>query len=191
MESPSEEAVASPGAETFGVHTLELQPTNKSGYKEVYPVQRKKRPWQAKVWDESRKTHLCLGTFATPREAAVAVAVARSGGIENLPSPDKSRAARGSGGAPHIPAALSSHAFAAQSSLPDSRLTQESESLRRRPSPSPRRPYPTIYWTRLRRCPWRRCGRSESRSASEPLLRARLQLSLSQSQCLNRHLGES
>jgi hypothetical protein len=84
------------------VHRLTLQPKNKSGYKDVYPVHRKKRPWQAKVWDESRRTHVSLGSFATEQEAAVAVAVARADGIENLPSPDKSRAARGSGGAPAI-----------------------------------------------------------------------------------------
>jgi hypothetical protein len=107
-DPPIEKAVASPGVETFGVHELVLNLENKSGYKDVYGVPRKKRPWQAKVWDESRGTHICLGSFATEREAAVAVAVARAGGIENLPSPDKSRASRGSGGAPAIRAALPS-----------------------------------------------------------------------------------
>ena len=104
-DSRIEEAVGSSGIEKFGIHELMLNAKNKSGYKDVYPVQRKKRPWQAKVWDESRKTHVCLGSFATPQEAAVAVATARAGGIENLPSPDKSRAERGSGGAPRIRAA--------------------------------------------------------------------------------------
>ena len=37
--------------EIFGVHELVLKPKTKSGYKDVYPVQRKKHPWQAKVWD--------------------------------------------------------------------------------------------------------------------------------------------
>ena len=77
-DPPIEKAVASPGVEIFGVHELVLNLKSKSGYKDVYPVQRKKRPWQAKVWDESRRTHLCLGSFTSEKEAAVAVAVASS-----------------------------------------------------------------------------------------------------------------
>lgn len=106
-DSPNEDAVAGDHVERFGVHEL-VRSKNKSTYKDVQFVQRKKRPWQAKVWDESRGSHICLGSFATPRDAAVAVAVARAGGIENLPSPDKSRAARGSVGAPTFRAALPS-----------------------------------------------------------------------------------
>jgi hypothetical protein len=99
--SLSNEAVA-PGkrrcVEIFGVHELVLKPNTKSGYKDVYPVKRKKHPWQAKVWDAARQSLVGLGSFATPQEAAVAVATARVSGLENLPSPDKSRASRGSGG---------------------------------------------------------------------------------------------
>ena len=61
------EAVESPGIEKFGNLELVLNAKNKSGYKDVYPVPRKKRPWQAKVWDESRRTHVSLGSFVTPR----------------------------------------------------------------------------------------------------------------------------
>ena len=67
------EAVASPGVEIFGIHELVLNASSKSGYKDVYPLQRKKRPWQAKVWDAARQSHVSLGSFGTPREAAVAV----------------------------------------------------------------------------------------------------------------------
>ena len=96
-DSAIEEAVRSSGIEIFGNLELILNASNKSGYKDVYPLQRKKRPWQAKVWDAARQSHVSLGSFGTPREAAVAVATARTAGLENLPSPDKSRAARGSG----------------------------------------------------------------------------------------------
>jgi len=189
---PIEEAVASPGVEIFGVHELVLNPKSKSGYKDVYPVQRKKRPWQAKVWDESRRTHLCLGSFTSEKEAAVAVAVARAGGVENIPSPDKNRAARGSGGTPHICTAPPSHALAAHSSLSDSRLAQENESSRQRPSPPLWRLHSTPTSTRSRRCPWRCCFPSEPRSASKLLQPARLQHLHSQCpQHLHRHLGES
>ena len=99
-DSAIEEAVRSSGIEIFGNLELILNASNKSGYKDVYPLQRKKRPWQAKGWDAARQSHVSLGSFGTPREAAVAVATARTTGLENLPSPDKSRAARGSGGAP-------------------------------------------------------------------------------------------
>ena len=71
------EAVASPGVEIFGIHELVLNANNKSGYKDVYPVSRKKRPWQAKVWDTARQSHVSLGSFGTPRDAAVAVMLQR------------------------------------------------------------------------------------------------------------------
>ena len=44
-DPPIEKAVASPGVEIFGVHELVLNLENKSGYKDVYGVPRKKRPW--------------------------------------------------------------------------------------------------------------------------------------------------
>ena len=56
--STIEEAVRSPGVEIFGIHELVLNTSNKSGYKDVYPLQRKKRPWQAKGGDAARKTHM-------------------------------------------------------------------------------------------------------------------------------------
>ena len=86
-DSAIEEAVRSSGIEIFGNLELILNASNKSGYKDVYPLQRKKRPWQAKVWDAARQSHVSLGSFGTPREAAVAVATARTTGLENLPSP--------------------------------------------------------------------------------------------------------
>ena len=102
MEASPPAEVGGPGkrrcVEIFGIHELILKPKSKSGYKDVYPLQRKKRPWQAKVWDAARQSHVSLGSFATPREAAVAVATARMTGLENLPSPVKDRAPRGSGG---------------------------------------------------------------------------------------------
>ena len=47
-------------------------------------MKRKKHPWQAKVWDAARQSRVGLGSFATPQEAAVAVATARVSGLENL-----------------------------------------------------------------------------------------------------------
>ena len=175
-DSTIEEAVRSPGVEIFGIHELVLNTSNKSGYKDVYPLQRKKRPWQAKVWDAARQSHVSLGSFGTPREAAVAVATARTTGLENLPSPDKSRAARGSGGAhpPHSRCPSSCLSLLIPHSSV-SRVAQGSESSRRSLSPPPRRLRSTTSPSRPRRCPWRRCSRSEPQSASGPLLHARPQ----------------
>ena len=79
--------------EEFGVHQLLLSSANISGYKDVYFLKhRKKKRWQAKVWRPWAKDHLNLGCFEEPREAAVAVAVARAEGLRCQQSPDKSRA---------------------------------------------------------------------------------------------------
>ena len=83
-----DQAVASPGVEIFGIHELVLNANNKSGYKDVYPVSRKKRPWQAKVWDTARQSHMSLGSFGTYLMAPAAAAAA---GV-------KRRRARGRGG---------------------------------------------------------------------------------------------
>ena len=59
-DSAIEEAVRSSGIEIFGNLELILNASNKSGYKDVYPLQRKKRPWQAKVWDAASRDSRCL-----------------------------------------------------------------------------------------------------------------------------------
>ena len=66
-----EDADGSPGVEIFGALRLKLHPKTKSRYASVYEV---KKGWQAKVWDKARQTLINLGTFETPRDAAVAVA---------------------------------------------------------------------------------------------------------------------
>ena len=79
--------------EEFGVHKLLLSSDNISGYKDVHFLKnRKKKPWQAKVWRPWAKDHINLGCFAKPQEAAVAVAVARAEGLRSQQSPNKSRA---------------------------------------------------------------------------------------------------
>ena len=90
-----EDADGSPGVEIFGALRLQLKPKSKSRYASVYEV---KKGWQAKVWDKARQTLINLGTFETPRDADVAVAETRLTGIASVPSPDKSRMKRGSGG---------------------------------------------------------------------------------------------
>ena len=83
------------GIEIFGALRLKLKPMSESRYANVYKV---KKGWQAKVWDKARQTLINLGTFETPRDAAVAVAETHLTGIASVPSPDKSRMKRGSGG---------------------------------------------------------------------------------------------
>ena len=93
MQDAPCEADELPEYEEFGVHKLLFSSDNKSGYRDVYFLKhRKKKPWQAKVWRPWAKDHLSLGCFRTPREAAVAVAVARAEGLERQTSPNKSRA---------------------------------------------------------------------------------------------------
>ena len=72
--------------ELFGVLELHVNPSSKSGYKDVYPVRKK---WHGKIWDSKINNFRNVGIFKTPREAAVAVAEARSAGIELIPSPTK------------------------------------------------------------------------------------------------------
>lgn len=91
MEDAPGEAGELPEFEEFGVHKLFLS-DNRSGYKDVFFLKnRKKRPWQAKVWRPWAKDHINLGCFAAPQEAAIVVAVARAEGLERQLSPDKSR----------------------------------------------------------------------------------------------------
>ena len=72
---------------------LRLSSGNSTGYCDVYPLKdRKKKPFQAKIYRPWRKDLITLGTFASAHEAAVAVAQQRLEGIEDFPSPDKSRA---------------------------------------------------------------------------------------------------
>ena len=87
------EAGEPPGVEMFGVLELVLSSANSTGYKDVYMQKGRKRlPFQAKIYRPWRKDFINLGKFATAHEAAVAVARARFDGIEDIPSPDKTRA---------------------------------------------------------------------------------------------------
>ena len=67
----------------------------KSGYKDVYPH---RKGWQAKVTVEDKGV-CSLGVFKDKKHAAIAVARAKSRGLFLLPSPDKTRAKPGFGGA--------------------------------------------------------------------------------------------
>ena len=54
--------------EEFGVHKLLLSSDNISGYKDVHFLKnRKKRPWQAKVWRPWAKDHINLGCASSNR----------------------------------------------------------------------------------------------------------------------------
>jgi hypothetical protein len=93
MADPPHEAGEPPRVEMFGVLELVLSSSNATGYKDVYMQKgRKRKPYQAKIYRPLRKDFINLGKFATAHEAAVAVAQARLDGIEDYPSPDKSRA---------------------------------------------------------------------------------------------------
>ena len=83
--------------EVFGVHRLELAPNTKSGYIGVRPTNSQKRPWQAWLSLRGQKRRN-VGSFKTPREAAVARAAAKATGGHLLPSPRK-QAPRKSGAA--------------------------------------------------------------------------------------------
>lgn len=67
----------------------------KSGYKDVYPH---RKGWQAKVTVEGKGT-CSLGIFKDKKKAAIAVAKAKAAGLWRLPTPDKTRAKPGCGGA--------------------------------------------------------------------------------------------
>ena len=67
----------------------------KSGYKDVYPH---RKGWQAKITVEDKGV-CSLGIFKTAKQAAIAVARAKARGLCLLPSPDKTRAKPGCGGA--------------------------------------------------------------------------------------------
>ena len=72
------EAGEPPDVETFGVLELRLSSGNSTGYCDVYPLKdRKKKPFQAKIYRPWRKDFITLGTFASAHEAAVAVAQQR------------------------------------------------------------------------------------------------------------------
>ena len=74
--------------EVFGVHRLELAPGTMSGYIGVRPNKSKKHPWQAwlSLRGEKRRN---VGSFKSPRHAAVARAAAKACGAETLRSPRK------------------------------------------------------------------------------------------------------
>jgi hypothetical protein len=92
MADPAVEAGEPPGVEMFGTLELKLSTANATGYSDVYKLKnRKKKPYQAKIYRPWRKDHITIGTFASAHEAAVAVARQRLDGIEDCPSPDKSR----------------------------------------------------------------------------------------------------
>ena len=79
--------------ELFGTLELVLSEDNSTGYKDVFYLKdRKKKPYQAKIWRPDTKDHINLGTFRGKHEAAVAVAQFRRDGREDQPSPDKRRA---------------------------------------------------------------------------------------------------
>ena len=93
MAEPLHEAGEPPRVEMFGVLELVLSSSNATGYKDVYKQKgRKKRPFQAKIYRPWCNVFINVGKFTTAHEAAVAVAQARFDGIEDYPSPDKSRA---------------------------------------------------------------------------------------------------
>ena len=93
MAEPLHEAGEPPRVEMFGVLELVLSSSNATGYKDVYKQKgRKKRPFQAKIYRPWCNDFINIGKFTTAHEAAVAVAQARFDGIEDYPSPDKSRA---------------------------------------------------------------------------------------------------
>jgi hypothetical protein len=93
MADPPHEAGEPPRVEMFGVLELVLRSSNATGYKDVYVQKgRIELPFQAKIYRPWRKDFINLGKFAKAHEAAVAVARARLDGIEDFPSPDKTRA---------------------------------------------------------------------------------------------------
>ena len=87
-----DDSEANEGAvEVFGIHRLPLAAGTPSGYLGVRQVGRKgsKKPrWQPWIHVKGEKRR-CLGTFRTPKEAAVARARAFACGVETLPSPTK------------------------------------------------------------------------------------------------------
>ena len=98
------EAGEPPGVEMFGTLELKLSTANATGYSDVYKLKnRKKKPYQAKIWRPWRKDHINVGNFANAHAAAVAVAVQRAEGIDDFPSLDRSGQGRKQYAAPpHI-----------------------------------------------------------------------------------------
>ena len=87
-----------PTSEFFDGHELILG-RGRSGYKDVHPH---RKGWQAKVYVEGKGV-CSLGIFKDKKKAAKAVAKAKAAGLYLLPSPDKTRAKPGCGGAVHAP----------------------------------------------------------------------------------------
>ena len=69
MGDSSIEAGEPPEYEEFGVHKLLLSSSNLSGYRDVqFLKNRKKKPWQAKVWRPWARDHISLSVaFAASR----------------------------------------------------------------------------------------------------------------------------
>ena len=67
--------------ELFGTLELVLSEANSTKYKDVFFLKnRKKKPYQAKIWRPETKDHINLGTFRKAHEAAIAVAQYRRDG---------------------------------------------------------------------------------------------------------------
>jgi hypothetical protein len=92
-EPPIEEE-EEPTSEIVDGHELIIG-RGKSGYKDVYPH---RKGWQAKVSVEGKGV-CSLGIFKDKKKAAIAVAKAKVAGLWRLPTPDKTRAKPGCGGA--------------------------------------------------------------------------------------------
>ena len=92
-EPPIEEE-EEPTSEIVDGHELIIG-RGKSGYKDVY-LHRK--GWQAKVSVEGKGV-CSLGIFKDKKKAAIAVAKAKVAGLWRLPTPDKTQAKPGCGGA--------------------------------------------------------------------------------------------
>ena len=119
VESEGEDNGRGP-IEVFGIHRLELAPGTKSGYVGVRPSTSHKNPWQAWVSLKGEKRRN-VGSFKTPRDAAVARAAAKACGAHLLRSPRK-QAPRNKGAAacrlPPIAPSLPFH----HTHLPSARL---------------------------------------------------------------------
>ena len=174
MADSPHEAGEPPAVEMFGALELKLNSSNSTGYCDVYPLKgRKKKPFQAKIYRPWRKDFINLGTFAKAHEAAVAVARQRFEGIEDFPSPDKSRAENSTLPRPASFLYCLLSLICRCSYL----MRQRSKSLwRRRPSPSRRLLQFKTSKIGLRSCQSRSRSRGQWPQALVPLQQATLAL---------------
>ena len=174
MADPPHEAGEPPHVEMFGVLELKLSSSNATGYKDVYKRKHlKKKPYQGLIWRPWRKDHINVGNFATAHAAAVAVAVQRAEGIDDLPSPDRTRAENST--LPHP--TFERQCLLSLILLLLIRIScgKRSESLRRRRLP---RHQPRSKASRISSCSYqsRRCSRGLRPRALGPLPQAQLAL---------------